>query len=200
MVSQIISPKGYINRRKNSGDIMLSFYLSLVDDRDDKGKFERIYRQYKNLMLSCAFSILKDESLAEDAVHDAFMRILKNLDKIDEVQSPRTRGFVVVITENTAKTLYNKMNRVKLVELDDNIPMDESVEQNAEQAITAEFIAQKIDELPDNYKNVMLLKYLNGLNNKEISNALGLSDTLVRKRLERGRKALGNLLGGIIDE
>ncbi|MCR5652456.1 MAG: sigma-70 family RNA polymerase sigma factor [Ruminococcus sp.] len=179
---------------------MLAFYLSLAQTEAEKGKFERIYCQYKNLMLSCAYSILKDESLSEDAVHDAFMRILKNLSKIDEVDSPRTRGFVAVITENAAKTIYNKLNRVKLIELDETIPMDENIEQSAEQNITAEFIAEKISLLPDNYRSVMTLRYFNGLNDKEISDVLGISHALVRKRLERGRKALGKLLGGIIDE
>lgn len=179
---------------------MLSFYLTLVDTEEEKGKFERIYHKYKNLMLSCAYSILKDESLAEDAVHDAFMRILANLDKIDEVDSPRARGFVVVITENVSKTMYNKVNRVKVVELDENIPMDENVEQNAEQNLTAKLIAEKIAQLPENYRSVMVLKYRNGLSDKEIAKSLGISHALTRKRLERGRKALGKLLGGIIDE
>ncbi len=179
---------------------MLSLYLTLVDSEEEKGKFERIYLQYKNLMLSCAYSILNDKSLSEDAVHDAFIRIMKNLSKIDDVDSPRTRGFVVVITENVSKTLYNKMNRVKIVELNENIPFDESIEQNAEQKYTAELIADKISQLPDNYKYVMVLKYRNGLDDKEIASALGLPHALVRKRLERGRKALGKLLGGIIDE
>lgn len=178
---------------------MLSFYLALAESEEEKGKFERIYHNYKNIMLSCAYSILKDESLSEDAVHDAFMRILSNLSKIDEVDSPRTRGFVVVVTENVAKTIYNKRNRVKLIELDENIPYDESLEQSAEQNITAEYIAEKIALLPDNYKSVMTLRYSHGLSDKEIASVLGISHSLVRKRLERGRKALGKLLGGIIN-
>lgn len=179
---------------------MLSFYLSLAESEEEKGKFEKIYQMYKGLMISCAYSILKEESLSEDAVHEAFMRILKNLSKIDEVDSPRTRGFVIVITENCAKTIYNKINRVKLVELNENIPLDENIEQRAEQNLTAEYIAQKISELPDNYRSVMTLKYLHGMNDREIARALGISHALARKRLERGRKALGKLLGGIIDE
>lgn len=200
IVSQNLSPKGYSIKEVYLGEIMLSFYLTLAESEDDKDKFERIYHQYKRLMLSCAYSILKEESLSEDAVHDAFMRILKNLNKIDKVDSPRTRGFVVVITENTAKTIYNRINRVKIVELDENIPMDENVEYNAEQNLTAEYIAEKISQLSENHRAVMTLRYINGLSDREIASLLGISHSLVRKRLERGRKALGKLLGGIIDE
>lgn len=179
---------------------MLSFYLTLADTESEKTKFERIYHTYKGIMLSCAFSILKEESLSEDAVHEAFLRILSNLGKIGEVESARTRGFVLVITENISKNIYNKQNRIKIVELDENIPFNQTTEQTAEQNLTAELIAEKIAELPENYKSVLMLKYLNGLNDKEIASVLGISASLARKRLERGRKALGKLLGGVINE
>ena len=179
---------------------MLRFYLTLADGDNEKDKFERIYHTYKGLMLSCAYSILKDESLSEDAVHNAFMRILSNLSKIDEVDSPRTRGFVIVITENVSKTMYNSLNRVKVVELDESIPYDVTVEQKAEQNLTAELIAEKIALLPENYRSVLTLRYFNGLDDKEIASVLGISHSLARKRLERARKALGKLLGGVINE
>lgn len=179
---------------------MLSFYLTLADSDNEKDKFERIYHTYKGLMLSCAYSILKDESLSEDAVHNAFMRILSNLSKIDEVDSPRTRGFVIVITENVSKTMYNSLNRVKVIELDESIPYDVTVEQKAEQNLTAELIAEKIALLPENYRSVLTLRYFNGLDDKEIASVLGISHSLARKRLERARKALGKLLGGVINE
>ncbi len=179
---------------------MLSFYLTLADGDNEKDKFERIYHKYKGLMLSCAYSILKDESLSEDAVHNAFLRILSNLSKIDEVDSPRTRGFVLVITENVSKTMYNSLNRVKVIELDENIPYDVTVEQKTEQNLTAEFIAEKIALLPENYRSVLTLRYFNGLDDKEIASVLGISHSLARKRLERARKALGKLLGGVINE
>lgn len=178
---------------------MLSFYLTLAQSEGEKDKFERVYHKYKGIMLSCAYSILKDESLSEDAVHEAFLKILNNLSKIDEVDSPRTRGFVIVVTENTAKNIYNKENRAKIVELDESIPYNKTTEQAVEQNLTAELIAEKIAELPENYRRALMLRYLNGLSDREIASALGISDSLARKRLERGRKALGKLLGGVIN-
>lgn len=178
---------------------MLQFYLTIAES-GERGKFEQLYRRYKSIMLSCAYSILKDEGMAEDAVHNAFMRILNNLSKLDEVESPRTRAFVLVVTENAAKSLYSKLNRVKVVEFDENVPTAATVEKSVESTLTAEFIAQKIAELPEKYSRVMLLRYYNNLNDKEIASVLGISAPAVRKRLERGRKQLGDLLGGLINE
>ena len=44
-----------------------------------------------------AFDIFKDHHLAEDAVNDAFIRIIDNLDKIDKIDCPQTKRFVVII-------------------------------------------------------------------------------------------------------
>ena len=91
---------------------MLNLYLLMIDSTDDKNKLELIYNQYKNLMLNRAYDILKDRGLAEDAVHNAFIRILKNLDKISEINCPKTKSFVVVIVENVSIT-----KRIRLYQL-----------------------------------------------------------------------------------
>jgi len=48
---------------------VLVFYLSVIDTEEDKTKFELIYEQYGKLMFYIANQILKDQFLAEDAVH-----------------------------------------------------------------------------------------------------------------------------------
>ena len=173
---------------------MLQFYLTLVDGAEEKSKFEQIYIQYRSLMLSRAYEILHDTGLAEDAVHNAFIRILQNVSKLDEVESPRTKSFVVIVTENVAKTMYAKNMRQKTVSLDEAYQSPISVAEAAEGRINAEYVAQKIAELPEQYSRVMMLKYLNQLTNREIASALRISEAAVRKRLERARRELSRLL------
>ena len=62
---------------------MLTFYLSLIETEEDKSKFENIYETYRKVMFYTANQILKDEYLAEDAVHSAFLRILKQKNGCD---------------------------------------------------------------------------------------------------------------------
>lgn len=176
---------------------MLAFYLTLADNGRDL--FERIYLRYKNLMLTRAYEILGDTQLAEDAVHNAFMRILKNLAKLDSAESARTRGYVMIVTENVAKTMYNQNRRQAVIELDEAVADTFEVAEKVEQRLTAELLAQKIALLPDNYRGVILLKYLHGLSDREIASSLSISQSAVRKRLERARKALSKLIGGNID-
>jgi RNA polymerase sigma-70 factor (ECF subfamily) len=61
---------------------MLTYYLSLIDDEPSRTLFEQLYQLYVHTMFHVAHGILQDHMLAEDAVHDAFLRILNHLDKI----------------------------------------------------------------------------------------------------------------------
>ena len=77
-------------------------YLQMLETDADKSKFERIYVQYRGLMLRVANSILHNEQDAEDTIHQAFLAILNNLDKISAVDCPETQSYIVIITEHKA--------------------------------------------------------------------------------------------------
>lgn len=75
---------------------MIQLYLQLLDTQTEQEKFEQLYYQYKRLMYWIANHILGDSHLAEDAVHEAFLKIIKNFHKIGEIHCPRTKNFVVI--------------------------------------------------------------------------------------------------------
>lgn len=169
--------------------MILSLYLSMVGSQNDKNKFEDVYLKYKNLMLNRAYDILKDSGLAEDAVQNAFLSILKNLSKINEIDTQETKGYVLVITENAAKKIYNKQHKI----ITTDFKGDESVnniEDNFENKNSVEIVKNRIESLSEIYRNVMILKYFNDLNDKEIASALAIPVATVRKRIVRGRKIL----------
>ncbi len=64
--------------------------MSMIENNTHKLKFENLYRDYRQLMFYKANEILQDKHLAEDAVHQAFIRIIQNLDKIDENNCHKT--------------------------------------------------------------------------------------------------------------
>ncbi|MBR5318831.1 MAG: hypothetical protein IKU46_04460, partial [Peptococcaceae bacterium] len=57
----------------------LSCYLLLIDSIEDQNKFEYLYNTYKNTMYYFSKRILNDIQLSEDAVHEAFLRIARNI-------------------------------------------------------------------------------------------------------------------------
>lgn len=110
---------------------MLLLYLSLIDDYDDKQKFERIYFTYRNLLYYVANSILNNRQDAEDAVQMAFIRIASHIKQIDEGECHKTKAFVVIVVERVAINMYNKKKKEKHVSYDEvsyDIAADKVVE------------------------------------------------------------------------
>ena len=86
-------------------------YLQMLPSPSEKDKFEQLYTLYRGLMFYVARRILPGEADAEDAVHNAFVRIAEHIEKISEPVCPKTRAFVVLIVERTAINEYNRQRR-----------------------------------------------------------------------------------------
>lgn len=179
------------------GVVDMLIYLAMIDNEEDQSKFEQIYNTYKQTMFYAANRILKDEYMSEDAVHLAFLRIINHLDKIVDINSHKTKGFIVVIVENIAIDIYRKRKR------ENNISYDEveiyltdpedftlSIENEVEKAIM---------KLPVLYSTVLRLKYSQGYNDREIAKILNITEANVRQRLARGKRRLSEILGNAGD-
>ena len=159
-------------------------YLQMIDSEEDKSKFERIYRKYRGLMLYVAREIVGDVVDAEDAVHQAFVSIIENLDKISTVDCPQTRSFVVIITERKAIDLVRA--RKKVVQLDpDDIPHGIETPPAGQNALTDALL-----QLSPRYREILLLRYDSGYSTKELSKLLGMERSAVQKLIWRAKQAL----------
>ena len=184
--------------------VNIFFYLALLNDEDDKCKFEIIYHNYKASMFNIANAILHDEYLAEDAVHQSFIKIINNLHKINDIYSNKTRSYIVIIIRNTAIDIYRSRKRDNIVSFDDLIkePADENTlpDDFIIQKETAERIKREINKMNSNYSDAMLLRYVHGYSNEEISKMLNTSNANVRYRLHKGKKMLASFLEEEADE
>ena len=159
-------------------------YLQMIESEEDKSKFVTIYNKYRFLMFSVANAKLQNPYDAEDAVHEAFIAIINNLDKIKKVDCPETRSFIVIITENKAIDIIRSRKHISDEELVDSIagidiplPGDNG-------------LADAMAKLPARYREVLLLRYDNGYSAKEIAKMLNLSDGATQKLIWRAKQAL----------
>lgn len=175
------------------GETMLT-YLMLIDSDKDKDKFEQIYINYKGSMFKVANAILNDVGLAEDAVHQSFIKIMNNLHKIDDIFCNKTRAFIVIIVRNTAIDMYRKRKKHNIIYLEniEKEPIDENISPPgfviAEESF--ELMKNNISKIPQIYSDVIVLRYINGFTNSEIAKTLNISNGNVRVRLHRARKML----------
>lgn len=165
-------------------------YLSLLDGEAEKRKFERLYLDYRQTMYYIAYHILKHRSGAEDAVHQAFMRVIDHLDQIDENDYRKTRGFLVTVTEHIAIDMYRKRKKEHTLSYEE---LEYSVADTAGAGSTRE-VWQAIDLLPLNYSTVLRLKFSHGYTNEEIAEILHITEENVRQRISRARKKLAEIL------
>lgn len=176
---------------------MLTLYLSAIETEGDQNKFTQLYRLYENAMYHIAYSILHDRFLAEDAVHEAFIRLFKYLPDIVEVNCHKTKALIVIIVKSASIDIYRK--RKKQFECETEIPEDtmELEELPLERIIADEAyqeLMKEMKKLKKEYQEIILLKYVYELSNKEIGLFMSLSDSAVRQNICRAKKAVKKLI------
>lgn len=168
-------------------------YLAMIESSEERSKFEIIYDTYKQLMYYTASNILGDTTDSEDVVHEAFLKTIEILEKIDNPLCPQTRSLVVTITENKAIDLYRRRKNhsiVPFVEEYLGVPEQSKIDQIPDQ----EVVAKTILSLPGRYREVLLLRYAQGYSMDEIAIILSMTKENVKKTIQRARKKLEELL------
>lgn len=160
-----------------------------------------LYNQYKGTMLYIVNSILHDIHLAEDAVSEAFIRIMNNLEKIDAVNCYRTRGFVVIIVRNIALDMLRIQKRHQTVPIEDysdSIGYEEPDFHNITANEACAMITNSISKLHKTYSDILYLKMEFDCSNEELSKILGISQENVKTRLcgfkETSTQSYGNTI------
>lgn len=177
---------------------MLAYYLSLIIDESAKSKFEQLYLLHRQTMLWIAKSILHDQSSAEDAVHDAFLRILNHLENFTLEDCNITRATFVVIVRNISIDMLRKQKRLSEANLDDYedyLPDNQTnpeltwLEKEGTQTILAAMGSMK-----QSYADVLTLQVCCELSSQQIADLLDISPESTRVRLHRARKHLAEQL------
>lgn len=168
---------------------MINIYLSALETAEDKSQFGDLYIKYKQRMYAVAYKILQNVEDSEDAVHEAFIAIADNFEKIKNFSCQGKEQYIVIIVRNASINIYrkNKKDSEHLAELDNNQP---TVNVNFFENIDYQKLLQTISELPLIYKDALFLYYVNQYTTKEISEMLDISIDAVWKRIERAKKLL----------
>lgn len=175
---------------------MLYLYLAMIDDDNDCDKFETIYYSYRKRMVYEAYSVLHNKFDAEDAVHDTFIKIARNIKSIDDPNSNKTLSYVLKAVKNTSINMYNRNKKNKdFVDIDtvENIT-DEEFFDRLEISENYNEVVNAIRKLNDKYRDVMFYHYVNEMKINDIADLLGRKKSTVQQQLVRGKKLLIELL------
>lgn len=175
-----------------------------LKDGDDRA-YEELVRSMTGRLLAVARRVSRTEADAEDAVQDAFLSAFKAIGTFDARSALSTWLHRIVV--NAALMRARKAQHRHEVSVESLLPRfrnDEHAEPVfAWKAVTREAgpdieqrsaVLAALDRLPDEYRTVIVLRDIEGMESKEVAASLGISDALVRQRLHRGRQALLKLL------
>ncbi len=125
---------------------------------------------------------------AEDLTQEVFYKLAKsNNDEIKNIKS-----WIYTIAKNTITDYYRK-KKVHTEEVD-NISIDQEKLKNDEIDELSKCVIPFINQLPKEYRLIMLLSEMEGISQKEIAGRLDLNYVTVRSKVQRGRKKLRELL------
>ncbi len=145
---------------------------------------EEIYYKYNQQIYYLAYKYLKDESLAEDIVHDTIIEIRKKIMKNEIVSCHKLGVLIGLIVRGLSVNYIRKNNRVIYREI---LEFENKIEDNILNDI---ILNELIDEIPIKYKKVFIMRFIMEMSYKEISKATGIKEVTLRKQIERTKSTL----------
>ena len=170
----------------------LEYYLALMDGEELQQSFEALYHQYRGLMYTRAYEIVQQSETAEDIVHEAFIKIAKNMHMVQNTLPERRKALIMRILENTAIDSYRKNK--KNTDYIAPVVLDDTLELASDEDAGDYNLVYAILKMPLQYQQIFYLKYAHGYNNKEIAQLLGITVSSIEKILSRGKKKLNGYL------
>lgn len=164
------------------------------------GRFEAILLPHLDAAYTLARYLMRDEHDAQDVVQDAYLRALKYFDSFRGAEGGDARGWLLAIVRNTAFTSRRRYRvEASAAEFDEELHSEAVADVHPEAVLMGtaarETLHQALDQLAPEFREVIVLRELQGLSYKEIGDVTGVPVGTVMSRLSRARHRLQRALG-----
>jgi RNA polymerase sigma-70 factor (ECF subfamily) len=172
----------------------------------DEAAFERVVRAYSPRLLALARRIVGSDEDARDVVQDAFLNAFRGLSNFEGQAKLSTWLHRIVVNVALMKLRTRRRKPEQSIETllpafrDDGHHVEqfrsweEPIDEVLERRETREVVRKLIDELPESYRTVLVLRDIEGLDTEETARMLDLTPNAAKIRLHRARQALRTLL------
>ncbi|WP_087973745.1 RNA polymerase sigma factor [Oceanobacillus rekensis] len=158
--------------------------------------FKKLYDMYVDYSLRTAYAITKNNSDASDIVQETFIKVYRNINSYDTTKPFRAWFYQILVNESRR---YMKRKSKDAISIETEQLLDH-LNHQLEKEPDFERLESAMEQLSDDHRTVLILKYLNGFSEKEISEVLALNVNTVKSRLYKARIQLKAVLGGVVDE
>ena len=157
----------------------------------DRQAFTDLMRRHERRVYNLAYRMLGRPEEAADASQDVFVTCLRKLGGFRG-----TSAFTTWLHRVTLNVCYDNLRRRGREEPVDEVPPREQGFDLAESAATSVDVHRALQEVPEDFRAVLLLHDVQGVPYEEIAEAVGVPVGTVKSRLHRGRVALARALRG----
>jgi RNA polymerase sigma-70 factor (ECF subfamily) len=153
--------------------------------------------RHKEKIFSSILFLVKDRHLAEDIFQDTFIKIIESIWKNSYSDEGRFSSYAIRVAHNICIDHFRKATKVKLVDAEDNnnvVEMantyDEAADKNIIQLETSDRVKQLLDKLPEDQREVIVLRHFADFTFKEIAE---ITNCNINTALGRMRYGLLNM-------
>lgn len=155
---------------------MLTMYLAMLGSEEDRERFTLLYEAHEKRLYAVALKVLRDPTRAEDAAQQTWLQVLRNWERINALDWDSAAKYLVVAARNAA------LDMLKKERWNTSMPEDGQGEYQR--------LVELIRSLPEAYRRVLELKFVEEETNQEIARRLGLKESTVSTKVQRGRRLL----------
>lgn len=168
-------------------------------------RFESVVLPHLSAAYTLARYLTRDVSDADDVVQEAYLRALRYFGGLRGETAAESRAWLLSIVRNTAYTWRRRQRPgAGSIEFDEALHSeaigDEHPESVLERATSRQTLADTLDKLPPAFREILVLRELEGMSYKEISEVVGVPVGTIMSRLSRARKRLQETLIGTHEE
>ncbi len=181
----------------------------LLQAAKDQDSLALLVYRYRAPLYNFVFRFVSDRETAEDIVQDTFLRCLRHRHQYPNIEQVST--WLYTIAGNLAKTELRRRKRWHWIPIgphDDEeqsgfhepVDMERLPGEQTDSARVHEAVAEAIRQLPEEFREAVLLRDLNGLSYEEIAAIINCPVGTVKSRVNRGRIRLQRMLRGLAAE
>lgn len=170
----------------------------------NKKAFGTIVENYQSLICSITYSATGDFGRSEELAQETFIRAWKELNQLKDLS--KFRAWLCTITRNLVRQSIKKRNKdiIDSAQAIENAAAFETSELAPDETVISKeqqmVVWKAIQEIPEIYREPIVLFYRQQQSIKQVSSELNLSEEVTRQRLSRGRKLLKAEVASLVED
>ena len=151
-------------------------------------QFDYVYNEYAKELYNIAYGYTRNRDDSIDIMQNAYVILLESNKKFES--NEHIKYFLIRVTINESLDLIKSASKKRVIKNNDvvvNFPETKKEELPYD-------LSEIVNTLPEKYKTIIILHYYDDMKIKDISNVLKISEAAVKKRLERARNLIKEII------